>query len=286
MTHTQALEGRGARNAFGRLTQRCRAVAGAALLAGMLGLAPAEASHSWGTYHWARTSNPFTLMLGDNVSTAWDPYLAEASADWSKSSVLDTMVVPGGTDPKRCRPTAGRVEVCAERYGFNGWLGVAQIWASGSHITQATVKLNDSYFNTSRYNTPAWRRLVVCQEVGHTFGLDHQDENFSNGNLGTCMDYTNDPDGPPSNEHPNQHDYDQLESIYTHLDSATTIAGAAPGSGAQRPSDEGGEGPADWGRPVRLDRHGQPILFQKDLGGGRRLFTWVFWAEPGARNVR
>ncbi|MER3404496.1 MAG: hypothetical protein C4289_04465, partial [Chloroflexota bacterium] len=201
---------------------------------------PAEASHSWGGYHWARTSNPFTLMLGDNVSSTWDPYLGEASSDWSQSSVLDTTVVPGSTDPRRCRPTAGRVEVCNAKYGYTGWLGVAQIWVSGSHITQATVKLNDTYFNLSAYNTPAWRRLVMCQEVGHTFGLDHQDENFSNPNLGTCMDYTNDPDGPPSNEHPNQHDYDQLALIYSHLDSTTTIAGAAPGSGTQRASDEGG----------------------------------------------
>ena len=31
--------------------------------------APAAlANHSWGGYHWARTSNPFTVKLGDNVS--------------------------------------------------------------------------------------------------------------------------------------------------------------------------------------------------------------------------
>ncbi len=35
----------------------------------------------------------------------------------------------------------------------------------------------------------------MCQEIGHDFGLDHQDENFNNPNLGTCMDYTNDPLG-------------------------------------------------------------------------------------------
>jgi hypothetical protein len=59
-------------------------------------------------------------------------------------------------------------------------------------------------------------------EIGHTFGLDHQDENFSNPNLGTCMDYTSDPDGP-SNEHPNAHDDQQLETIYAHLDASTTV---------------------------------------------------------------
>ncbi len=185
--------------------------------------AAAYATHSWSNYHWARTTNSFTLKLGDNVSTGWDAYLAEASTDWSQSSVLDTAIVSGGTSARRCLPTTGRVEVCNSRYGFNGWLGVASIWISGNHITQGTVKVNDSYFNTAKFHTPPWRRLVMCQEVGHTFGLDHQDENFSNPNLGTCMDYTNDPDGPPSNEHPNSHDYDQLDTIYAHLDSITTV---------------------------------------------------------------
>jgi hypothetical protein len=32
----------------------------------------ASASHSWGGYHWARTANPFTIKLGDNVSGPWD----------------------------------------------------------------------------------------------------------------------------------------------------------------------------------------------------------------------
>ncbi|HXG40454.1 MAG TPA: hypothetical protein VNJ28_05885, partial [Candidatus Limnocylindrales bacterium] len=204
-----------------------RAAVGAAAAAALVGaaLVPASvgASHSWGPYHWARTANPFTVTLGDNVSATWDSYLAEASSDWTASSVLDTTVAPGRTRPKPCRPTSGRVEVCSAAYGGTGWLGVAQIWVSSSHITQATVKVNDTYFNTATYNTPAWRRLVMCQEVGHTFGLDHQDETFDNPTLGTCMDYTNDPDGPPSNEHPNAHDYEQLETIYAHLDSTTTI---------------------------------------------------------------
>ena len=64
-----------------------------------------------------------------------------------------------------------------------------------THITQAITKLNDTYFNTAAYNTPAWRRLVTCQEIAHNFGLDHQDEAFDNPNLGLCMDYTSDPGG-------------------------------------------------------------------------------------------
>src|SRR5918996_945044 len=124
-----------------------------------------SANHSWGNYHWARTSNPFTLQVGDNMSAAWDPLLARASSDWSRSNVLDTVVVPGQAKGK-CRPTAGRVEVCNGNYGFNGWLGLAQIWISGgSHITQGATKMNDSYLN-SGYTTTN-KQHVICQEVGH-----------------------------------------------------------------------------------------------------------------------
>ena len=194
----------------------------AVLLALVAFSSDAQANHSWGNYHWARTNNNlFNLPMGDNVTLAWDSYLGTTATDWSTSSVLDTTIVAGKTSRSNCRPTSGRVEVCNYRYGSNGWLGVAQIWVNGSHIVQGTTKVNDTYFNTAKYNTPAWRQMVMCQEVGHTFGLDHQDEIFNNTNLGTCMDYTNDPTGKAgtngtlSNEHPNQHDYDQLATIYT-----------------------------------------------------------------------
>ena len=202
-----------------------------ALIVGLLGwlalaafVSSASATHSWGGYHWARTSNPFTLQLGDNLSSAWDAYLATTTSDWSLSTVLDSTIVPGGTTAKSCRPTQGRVEVCNSTYGNNGWLGLAQIWVSGSHITQAIVKVNDTYFNTLTYNTTAWRNLVMCQEVGHTLGLDHQDTNFTNANLGTCMDYTND---PSTNQHPNGHDYEELDSS-TRTSTARLRSGRPP----------------------------------------------------------
>jgi len=37
----------------------------------------------------------------------------------------------------------------------------------------------------------------MCQELGHDFWLDRQDETFDTPNLGTCMDYTSDPGAPP-----------------------------------------------------------------------------------------
>lgn len=232
----------------------------------------AEANHSWAGYHWARTSNPFTLKLGDNVTSNWDSFVSTASVKWSLSSVLDTIIVPGQSNAKTCKPTLGRVEICNSKYGNNGWLGIASIWATGTHITQGTVKLNDTYFATAKYNTVAWKNLVVCQEIAHTFGLDHQDENFTNANLGTCMDYTND---STTNQFPNQHDYDQLITIYSHLDTVTTISQSTPGSIGS----DVGMLKSDWGKAIKKDKEGRDSVFEKDLGHGNKILTHVYWAE-------
>ena len=248
------------------------AAATSAALLSLLPVGAAQANHSWGGYHWARTSNPFALKLGDNVTSAWDSYLAGASSDWTKSTVLDTSVVAGSSSPRTCKATAGMVQVCNSTYGSTGWLGIASISVTGgTHITQGTVKLNDTYFNTAQYNTPAWRAMVTCQEVGHTFGLDHQDEVFDNPNLGTCMDYTND---PSTNQHPNQHDSDELVSIYSHLDSTTTIGASTSGNHPQVGNDE-----ASWGHRVEGSRAEGHATYVRDFGDGESVVTFVTWAN-------
>jgi hypothetical protein len=264
------------------------------------------ANHSWNGYHWARTSNPFTLNLGDNVSSAWDEYLANTRTDWVIPNLLYPEIVTGlaSSNLRKCPPTSGRVEVCSYKYGTNGWLGVAQIWVSGKHITQGTVKMNDSYFDNSRYpkyNSAPWRNMVMCQEVGHTFGLDHQDETFNNYNLGSCMDYTNYPEGGvqgsppidygPSNQepggsNPGDSDYDELRIIYAHGDSTTTFGqtlqtGRGKGKTPPAANDEPVElGTAQWGKLIRSTNNGRTELYELDLGGGHKVLTHVIWADP------
>lgn len=223
-----------------------------AALAVAIATPAATASHSWGSYHWPRSSNPFTVNLGDNVSGAWDGILGEVAGDWSSSVVLDTPIVAGSTAAKACKASSG-VQVCNAKYGYNGWLGLAQIWVSGSHIQKAVAKVNDSYFALSTYNRYEAKRHVLCQEVGHTLGLDHQTSQ-------SCMD---DKNGlfDASYMQPNGHDYEQLALIYgSHTDTTTTSSTSAKGNGK-------GNG---------------ETLFVQDLGNGRKLFTWVYWTEPGA----
>lgn len=250
-----------------------------------IGVAPANAGHSWSNYHWSRASNPITIPFGNNVTGAWPSYLSTAASQWSVTSSpcgnvtnpVRVSLVAGGSGSRQCRVADGRVEVCNANYGFNGWLGIAGIYASGDHITKGYVKLNDSYFNTATYNTPDWRQMVMSQEIGHTFGLGHQDETFDNADLldpcgkGSCMDYSN---TPANQTAPNKHDFEQLASSYSHTDGAAFVARG-------NPFDDGldVEDPGSWGRAVKFGANGRGIVYERDLPGGDRLITFVVWAE-------
>ncbi len=221
----------------------------------------ASAGHSWGGYHWARTASPFTLKVIDANGAAWDGALDRAIADWNASSVMDVTEEAGAED-KRCRAVKGKLKSCNGKYGQNGWLGLAQIWLTGSHITQATAKMNDTYFAMAAYNSAVKRQHVMCQEIGHGFGLGHQDE--SGADLGTCMDYASALDNPS----PNAHDYDQLVTIYGgHLDSTITLAQSAATQGATKPV-----------KIERADGHGYTVIVEHYNDGSRRV-THVFWAD-------
>ena len=248
--------------------------------------ASASANHSWGGYHWASTSSPFTLKLGDNVSGAWDSLLVQASSDWSQSTVLDTTIVAGRTKPKSCRPTSGQVEVCSANYGNSGWLGLAQIWISGQHITQGVVKNNDYYFGASsyQYNNTAEMQHVICQEIGHTFGLDHQ--STSGASLNTCMDYYhNTSSSDTTSTSPNAGDYDQLLCIYDPASKGKTLTSGShtcTGTGHLDPSStvRGSAGSLPDAVPS-LSPASQvaPSVYVDNLPNGDKLVTWVIWVN-------
>lgn len=200
---------------------RLAAIPAAALIAIATAALPAQANHSWGGYHWAR-SGQVTAPLVSSLTSDWTGNLSTARTDWNKSAYVESGLLSGDTSSRtrrRCSMISGQIHVCNYAYGNNGWAGLASINLSGgTHISQGSVKVNDTY----EAGAPAAERQgVMCQEVGHTYGLDHQDEDFNNPNLGTCMDYTND---WSTNQHPNQHDYDQLALIYNHTDAAAARA--------------------------------------------------------------
>jgi hypothetical protein len=268
-----------------------------------------SANHSWGGYHWDGPGLPVSIVVGDNLtSNVWGTHLQDAVADWNQPTggaiqAVHLSIQLGETDPASCAPTLGRIEVCNWTYGDTGWLGLAQVWTyrgKAKHIAQATTLLNDTYFADPFYDTAAWRQAVTCQEIAHDFGLDHQDENFNNYNLGSCMDYSAVPEGStqsgPANTSPNQHDFDQLATIYAHLaDGGSTGGGGGGGGGGRGGRGQSGpqfgpfpdlparalqqvpiDSPAAWGQLIRAN--GRSALYELDLGNGFVLFTFVTWA--------
>ena len=265
-----------------------RMLCAAALASTVLG-SPLSADHAWNHYHWARTSNPFTLTVVNSLTSDWDGYAASSVSDWSASQVLDMLQTPNGSiadrDRRRCDGPAGQVRICNMTFGFNGWLGIAGISIdTDGHIFTGYVKLNDTYFDTSFYNDPVWRQSVVCQELGHVVGLDHQDEDFYNEALGTCMDYQSPPFPTPDN-----HDLAQLADIYDHLDSfnsyITESGGGGGGGTCNAPAGKGcnkagvpqGEGRGEWG--ISLGRRGAKERFLRIDPDGTRHVTFVTWAQ-------
>jgi len=261
------------------------AAATVALVTGAMG-AVVVANHSWGNYHWARTSSAFTLTIVNSTTEDWDPYVATAVADWSGSSVLNmTQVLTGSTsdrDRRQCSGPDGALRICNLAYGQTGWLGIAGISIDpAGHIVSGYTKLNDTYFNTAYYNSPDWKQSVTCQELGHNVGLDHQDEAFDNLTLKSCMDYQ-DPPWPS----PNRHDFDQLESIYGHLDSYNSFASSDSGGGTcNAPAGKGcnkasaGQDDSRKGWGISLGRRGSKERFLRIDPDGMRHLTFVTWVD-------
>ena len=193
---------------------------------------PANAlnKQSWNGYTWARSSN-LTIQLVNNTSAAWTPYVQAAADEWSTAANIDFRVVSGpAINASACSPSYGVVEVCSANYGKTRWLGMANIYTSGGHIVMGTIRYNDYYPLTSTYYAQsAWYANTSCHELGHILGLDHQDSNKGNANVGSCLDLSSDPtgkraaNGPLTNLTPNAADFAALADIY-NVPSGTQLA--------------------------------------------------------------
>ena len=271
-----------------------RFVSSALMLIVLLAAVPVFANHGWSNYHWSKPGSFVAPPVVMNLTGSWPDYAARVMTDWNKSAVIESPWSFGAISTrKRCTSTTGKIEVCNNTYGQNGWLGIAGISVSGGHIVKGYTKLNDTYYNMAQYNTPAWRQMVFCQEVGHDYGLGHQNEIFNNVNVGSCMDYTNAPQGGtvngfnygPANLYPNTHDYDQLLIQYNHSDLVQLPFDEMVKDATRPTTVEEFMNKADqWGEPVAFDPEGRPTTFIRKTApqhGSEKHgleITDIFWA--------
>jgi hypothetical protein len=173
------------------------------------------ADHAWGSYHWARQSDSFTLQVVDSVSDFWWTELDASLAAWATSNAIELQITDTQNDETtrlNCPMVQGKIRICNASYGSTGWLGLATVGVdSTGHVERGVTRINDSY--SSYWTNQSLKNHVTCHEVGHLFGLGHTSEDGSS--QATCMDYSS----SSSSQWPNAHDYDLLDNtIYAHLD--------------------------------------------------------------------
>lgn len=143
-------------------------------------------------FQW-KARAPFTVTL---VSEIADPTLQSlttlSAVDWSESVVVDVVLGPA---PKR-----GPMVRIVDGYYTNPWNALAHISNERGYITAVTIYLNRT--NLDQF-TVEHKQHTICQELGHSLGLDHQD-----GVADTCM-------GPyASATLPNARDFADLVLMY------------------------------------------------------------------------
>jgi hypothetical protein len=130
-------------------------IAATVLIAGLAG--SAAQAHQWSCFIQADRN----VRIRNTTSSA-----SAAVSDWNNLTILNLSAVSSGEE----------TYVFNANSGNTGWGGLASITNySGCTILRATAQLNTYYSWTTN-----GARGVHCQEIGHTFGLDHSND-------GGCM---------------------------------------------------------------------------------------------------
>ena len=177
-----------------------------------LGISSAMARNQWSDYHWEFPKDQTQLTININdCQTGPDTeglygynkadHFLDPNDDWHAviNGSTGAIAVVDGTCPANVATPTDPIETFGLRvvpynaaistskgtvnafnadYANTGWVGVAiveLIQSSGdNHIVYGETHLNDYYAGIyAVYNDNLVMRKVQCQEVGHTFGVDH-----------------------------------------------------------------------------------------------------------------
>jgi hypothetical protein len=157
----------------------------------------AWASHRWGCWRYA---DYYINWYNGGTGDYYNIYNEEAKTDADAWSPYTDIFL----NPVSSSGTSDHVNAYNGYYGGTGWLGIAEIRRySGCIVLEGRCRLNQSYLENGSYSRTN-KKHVACQEVGHLFGLGHNESSST-----TCMN-----DLILNAPQPNTHDRDLINSIY------------------------------------------------------------------------
>ncbi len=206
----------------------------------------ASADHAWSVYHWP-SDNLSPTVVDRTTSPLYD--VPAGVLEWAN---LGTSVQPQMTTSNN----KGDIKIKESVIRSTSYLGLAGVYLDGDgHITRAEVVLNTRLL-VELYDPNAREAVadhVLCQEIGHILGLDHNRDGDDTGGWpdNTCM---NDQGHLGEYTSPNSHDTEQLNAIYGHSDA----------------NSDGGEGGPDCSKNSNAKKCRS--------GNGQWIIVHVFWA--------
>ena len=185
-------------------------VAALVLVSILLSMTAVSANNVWNGWHWKSDSRSPTVA--DQTTDS----IYDVAGEVGELAGLATGITPTNTQSNK-----GDIEV-KEQFSIQ-WFGLAQVRIKDGHITKGRVKLNTDLIKAS-YDTQEEREEVaehvLCQELLHVLGLQHQDGN-------SCMNSDNATlgDFPDTDDH----DVATLISLYGHVDGGGGNGDDGPG---------------------------------------------------------
>ena len=78
----------------------------------------------------------------------------------------------------------------------------------------------------------------------------------------------------------NKHDFDELNIIYAHVASTTTVATSSATSAQDAVTDD----PMTWGALMRQSGNGRSSVYEQNHHDGSKTLTHVYWTEEAAES--